>query len=334
MIIDNIIEVGLRGNKRIPYYKEKGIEIPTKIDKYGREVIDFSKKIYVRLEDMPEYSEAKVTIKCDYQEEGCRNEYQKCVGDYIKNNKNSIVNKDCCSNKKCQSKKTAECNMIRYGFEYHVNQPEIKKKIEETNVDKYGSKTIMGTEYFKEKVKETVTEKYGVDNISQLEEVKIKKAETFYKNGTIATSTQQRYIHKLLGGELNYANNTPSLDIAFPNEKIYVEYDGSGHDLNVKLGQITEKEFKEKEKKRRYYMKGLGWKEVIISSKKDRIPEDSIIFNMLSFAKDHFNNNHSWVQFDIDKEVVISSDGEKPYLFGKLKSYSSLRKELQDKEVS
>ena len=33
---------------------------------------------------------------------------------------------------------------------------------------------------------------------------KIKKAETFYKNSTVATSNQQRYLFDLLGGELNY----------------------------------------------------------------------------------------------------------------------------------
>lgn len=336
MVVNNIIEVGLRGNKSLSHYREKGYIIPTKIGKKGREVIDYSKKIYVKLEDMPEYSEAKVTVKCDYQEVGCRDIYQKKVGDYIKNNLNSVVKKDCCSNGKCQNKKTAECNLFNYGFEYHINQPEYKMKIEEDNMIKYGSKYLMGSDYFKEKSKETVEEKYGVNNVSQLEEVKIKKAKTFYENGTVATSRQQRHLHNLLGGELNYSNNTPSLDIAFPEEKIYIEYNGSGHDLNLKLGQITENEFLEKEKRRFYYMKNKGWKEIVIISRFDKIPEDAVIIEMIFFAKEHFDKNHSWIHFDVDNSIIISGAGKQPYSFGELKSYSKFRKEYatQHEEVS
>lgn len=336
MVIDNIIEVGLRGNIRIPYYREKGYDIPTKIGSKKVEVIDYSKKIYVKLEDMPEYSESKVSIKCDYQEDGCRDVYQKSVMDYLKNNVNSVVKKDCCSNKKCLSKKIAECNLINFGFDYHTNQPEHQAKVEETNMRKYGSRTIMGTDYFKIKTKETVNDKYGVDNISQLEEVKFKKAETFFKNGTVATSRQQRYLHVLVGGILNYANKTPSLDIAFPEEKIYIEYDGSGHDLNLKMGQITIEEFKDKEKRKYYYMKQLGWKGVTIISRIDRMPEDSVIVEMISFAREHFNQNHSWIHFDVDNSKIISSAGEQSYSFGKLKSYMKFRKEYATKfeEVS
>ena len=59
----------------------------------------------------------------------------------------------------------------------------------------------------------------------------------------MATSKQQLYIHSLLGGELNYCTGKCFLDIAFLDEKIYLEYDGGGHDLSVKLGNMSKEEF-------------------------------------------------------------------------------------------
>jgi len=64
-----------------------------------------------------------------------------------------------------------------------------------------------------------------------------------YKNKTGVSSYPQRYICNLLNGELNYPIGNLSLDIALLDNKIYIEYDGSGHDLRVVRGQLTEKEF-------------------------------------------------------------------------------------------
>jgi len=291
MLLTKEVEVGLRGNKRIPYYREKGYDIPTKIDKYNRVVVDYSKKLLVNVEDMPEYSELKVIVKCDYQEDGCRDVYPKNVADYFKNNINSTVHKDCCSNRKCQNKKTAECNLINYGFEFHLNQPDFIKRIKQTNLKKYGSETLFGSEYFMDKTKEVVKEKYGVENISQIDDIKIKKSETFYKNGSVRTSRQQRYIHQLFGGILNYSNSTPSLDVAFPENKIYIELNGSGHDLCVKMGQMTEQTFKQKELKRYQYLKRRGWKGIFINTPVDYLPSDEILL-------EEYNKALEWLKSD------------------------------------
>jgi hypothetical protein len=291
MLVSEWVEVGLKGNRRIPYYRDKGYEIPMMIGKKGKPVIDYSKTILVYINDMPQYSESKVLITCDYNEEGCRGTYEKNSGDYIKNNINSVVHKDCCSNRKCQVKKTAECNLINYGFEYHVNQEDFMKNTQKTNVERYGSPYVMGTDYFKQKTLEVLNNKYGVDNISQLEEVKIKKAETFYKNGSVKTSRQQEYLWRLLGGELNYANNTPSLDIAFPEQKVYIEFNGKGHDLCVKTKQMTQKEFDNRERRRYHYLKNLGWKGIFINSEQDYLPNDEVIINEINKALEWFKSN-------------------------------------------
>jgi len=190
----------------------------------------------------------------------------------------------------------------RYGEDYGINVPEIRNKIEKTNLDRYGSKCVFGSEYFKDKSKQTIQDKFGVDNVSQCEEIKMKKAETFYKNGTIATSRQQMYIHQLFGGILNYSNNTPSLDIAFPEDKIYIEVNGSGHDLCVKMGTMTQKEFEQRELRRYKYLKGHGWKGIFINTGRDYLPSDDVLLEEYRNALEWFKSTdkyHSHYNIDI-----------------------------------
>lgn len=284
MLLSKEVEVKLKGSKSIQHYISKGYEIPYKIDKNKRKVIDYSKNIIVKVEDLPKYSEVKVLVKCDYQEDGCRDEYYKNACDYIKNNIDNIVHTDCCTNRKCQFLKTIECNIINHGVKYTAQIPEVRQKTEQTNLNKYGSTNIFGSEYFKQNNKIMLNEKYGVDNVSQIDEIKNKKANTFYINGTIATSRQQRYLNKLFDGILNYSDNTPCLDIAFPDEKIYIEYNGSGHNLPVKSGRESQEFFDARERKRYYYLKDNGWKGIFINSEKDYLPSDEILISELNKA--------------------------------------------------
>ena len=142
---------------------------------------------------------------------------------------------------------------------------------------------------------------------------------TMYKNGTQQCSSQQEYIHQLIGGELNYPIKGSCLDIAFINDKLYIEYDGSGHDLGVKLESITQDEFDKKEKNRRYALYRSGWKEIRIISKKDYLPNDSIILEMIEYAKHYLNTGHSWIKFDIDNNLVKSSQFNIDYNYNELR---------------
>lgn len=201
-----------------------------------------------------------------------------------------------------------------YNVEHYSQTNEFKEKYKNTCLEKYGVEHIMQVEEFKNKSKETLFNnygvehalenkdilddmknniilKYGVENISQLQEVKNKKSKTFYDNQTVATSRQQRYLHKLLGGELNYSNNTPSLDIAFPDKKIYLEYNGSGHMLSVKCKKFTLEEFNKNEIKRYYALKRLGWKCIKINSFRDYLPSDKIIYEEINKAFEWFKSN-------------------------------------------
>jgi glutathione peroxidase-family protein len=185
----------------------------------------------------------------------------------------------------------------RYGIEHNSHSKIFRDKAKNTMNERYGVDYASQNPEIADKIKKSLQDKYGVTNISQIQSVKIKKAETFFKNGTIATSNQQRFLHELLGGELNYSNQTPSLDIAFPNERVYIEFNGSGHALCVKMGQMTQQEFDNKERRRYYYLKNQGWKAIIINSQRDYLPEDDIILREIEKAKEWFateeiGNNH------------------------------------------
>ena len=88
----------------------------------------------------------------------------------------------------------------------------------------------------------------------------------------IRTSRQQRILNSIYGGVLNYSECPYYLDIFFEEEKIYLEYDGSGHKLSIKLGTKSIDQFECNEKKRREFLKEKGYKEFRILSSDDLLP--------------------------------------------------------------
>jgi len=177
------------------------------------------------------------------------------------------------------------------------------------------------------KFKEVYFLKHGVKNPFCQNEVRQKIANTFSKNNSVSTSKQQIYLHNLLGGELNYANDTPVLDIAYPDEKIYLEYNGGGHNLKVKLGIETEEEFKNKELRRYHYLKDKGWKAIFIDSNEDFLPKDNMIIDIIKIAKDYLSKDNKWIKFKIDENKVIY--GSK---LEEIFDYGQLRK-IKDKDI-
>ena len=139
-----------------------------------------------------------------------------------------------------------------------------------------------------------------------------------YVKNNFNASLQQIYLHKLFGGELNYPIGSACLDIAFIEDKIYLEYDGSGHDLSVKLGTITQNEFNEKEKRRKYALYRRGWKEIRIKSRRDYFPQDGVLLSMYQFALETLKNS-KYIIFDIDNETVEYNNQVFTYNYGKLK---------------
>ncbi len=177
----------------------------------------------------------------------------------------------------------------KYGVENSFQNEDFQKKQVNTCLERYGVENVFQLEEVKNKSKQTMLNKYGVENALQNDEIKQRAIKnrviTLYENNSVPTSKQQEYLHNLLGGILNYPEDCFNLDIAFPNEKIYIEYDGGGHDLAVKIGRITEKQLKREDMKRYFILKKLGWKQICIKSPNDYLPIDEIIKKEIAEAK-------------------------------------------------
>jgi hypothetical protein len=169
--------------------------------------------------------------------------------------------------------------------------------------------------------------KYGVEHTLSDNEVWLKTRKTLYKNGNVPSSTQQDYLYKIFGGELNYLVENINVDILLDN-LIIIEYDGSGHDLSVKYCSITQEQFNKKEIRRSYFLKNKGYKIIRIISTKDKLPLDDTLLLMLDYAKEYLSTNHSWIHFDIDNQKIITSQYIINVDYGKLRKIKS--KDIED----
>lgn len=210
----------------------------------------------------------------------------------------------------------------KYG-DYYTKTDEYKEKYKESCMKRYGVENAFQSEEVKEKSKETMIRKYGVDCLMKIpEEAKrrTKKAmKTKSKMGILPSSRQQEYLHNLYGGVKNYVVDNCALDIALLDEKIYIEYDGSGHNLRVQFGECTIEEFHKKELRRKYFLLKQDWKEIRIISQKDKIPNDEVLNEMLKISKEWFSKNHTWIKFNIDNNTIETSKEVKKYNYGNLR---------------
>lgn len=267
----------------------------------------------VKVEDLTNGSHFRILIRCDY----CQKVFPKQYYNYLKRKETEIVNMDCCA--KCQPIKVKEVNRIKYNVESSTQRPDVREKIGTSLNERYGVTNPVEIPEVLEKTKKTNLERYGVEYTLQSPEIRHKGVQTMYKTGNAPTSKPQKYIHSIIKGELNYPMGKSSLDIAYPDEKIYVEYDGGGHWLSVVYGSETQEEFDTRQRKRSYFLKSKDWKEIRIISKKDLLPNEDTLIKMISLAKDIFRKGRSWVYFDIDNGIIKYRDYESIFDFGELK---------------
>ena len=212
---------------------------------------------------------------------------------------------------------------------------EIQDKIKATNLERYGHECVLQSEEIKKKTKETMMERYGVDNAMKSEEIRTRfyeklqgmneletivspngKISYFYKK--MPCSENQKHLWDLYGGELNcFIENKYSVDILL-NDKIYFEYDGTGHNLSVNFGHITEKEMRLKEIRRYQFLKQRGYLQIVFKSlTKRNLPSDEIMLSILKYAQNYFslNPNQHWIEFDYDNLQIRTKENTFPYDF-------------------
>ena len=170
-----------------------------------------------------------------------------------------------------------------------------------------------------QRVEAIFLEKYGFKSVLSSPKIREKIRQSLFNNGTAPRSNQQIYINQLIGGKLNYPVKNLSLDIAFPEEKLYIEYDGGGHENSIVFGNVTKKEFDNNQRNRTYGLLRSGWKEIRIISNNDNLPSDTKILEILSYARTYLNQNHHYIKFDIDNNKIINSQGEFDFDYGELR---------------
>ena len=339
--------------KSINYFRNKGYDA------------QWHKELVVDVNDLNENSKIKVNCNCDYCNNPIRITYQK-YNQVMSSNVPKIVCKNCikfkreesnmitygvkntfeleetknkikkyflenygvenyAQTKECKEKFVSTC-LQRYGVEHPLQNKEVRDKLENTCMQIYGTKFSSQSPKVKETYKNNMAKKYGVNYPMQLPEVKRKSAVTFAKNQTVSTSKQQIYLHSLYGGELNGVVSHYNCDIVFREDKQIIEYDGGGHFLGVKIGIDSTEDSQKKEMIRDKQIKSEGFRIMRIISRKDYLPSDSILLQMLQYARDFFTQNpqRSWISFDIDSSRVYNayhkgSEGGIPYDFGSLR---------------
>lgn len=249
MLLTKEVEVSV-GARNLAYYKEKGYDIPMCYsEKSCKFVVDFSKKITVKIEDLPPSSHIKIQYKCDNCGEVFTTEYAtwnqskyKDLGDLCKKcavkiklpqvmlDRYGFANS---ANVPSIQDKKKQTNLERYGNEwaiaseevkdkialtwlsnYQVNNPmkndEVKQKAINTNKIRYGGNSPMCDITVKEKSVATCIERYGVSNPYQSKEIQKKARETLYKNNTTPTSKAEKDICNILKEIYGEENCYPS----------------------------------------------------------------------------------------------------------------------------
>lgn len=308
--------------------------------KYGKEfVYDIGSIITIRVSDLSPCSHARVQCKCDYCGDQFNIEYVSYL-DHI----SGMVPKLACH--KCIGYKYKEVFLLKLGVENPSQLPEIQEKKRQTNllkrgvefpnqskevletmmnnnIEKYGVPYIMQVPEIVNKNRESRYKHYGDNDPLHSKETREKISQSLYKNNTISTSKQQRYINDLYNTKLNYPLKYWNVDMYDEQSNIYIEYDGTGHDLNVKFGELTLDQFKERETTRFYSLRQDGYKMMRIISAHDLLPSDTILLKMLDDAKQYFANypEHSWINYDIDNSLVRNAENKDgvPYFYGELR---------------
>lgn len=214
------------------------------------------------------------------------------------------------------------------GYDYPSQSPDVREKMVQSCIDHYGVSNPQLSSEVRKQSEKTCLERYGYKTPLQSSEIKSKIAQTSYKNGTVPTSKQQFYIFNLYRltddmVQLNYPISHFNADICFLNEKLDIELDCGGHNLSVKIGQLTQEQFNKKELIRDRVIKNEGYKLIRIKSKTSKLPCDEILLQMLFEARNYFYQypNHSWIEYDIDNSIVRNAEYKNGvrYNYGKLR---------------
>lgn len=158
----------------------------------------------------------------------------------------------------------------------------------------------------------TTWTRYGVEHPFYLNEYKDKWIEARRKTGwETPCSRPQQYLAYLLNGEVNVRIKEIGgfVDIILKDEKIVIEYDGSGHFLGEFFGKYTREEKMQADYERDLILRSLGYKIIRIESENDFLPSDEVILKQIEDIKQYFKESGK----EFFKWVIPKSKKDKRY---------------------
>lgn len=240
----------------------------------GYHFTNYRNTFKVLVKDLIPHAATKVLIKCDFCGKITQKSFYRCQ---------NICN---CSDKECIKKRKELTNLKKYGVKYAWQAPQVKLKIIEV-----------------------LKRKYGVEHVSEIPFIHEKIFNIKHHNKSIATSKQQNRLCKLFNGVLNYPFSNWAIDIALVDDKIAIEYNGSGHDLSVQRNWLTQEEFEQKELERKNTLIQKKWKVITLISNNDELMTNNNLLKLLEFCKYQFNQyNKDYIIIDFDKNQIITDD--------------------------
>ena len=326
MLISETIKIRI-ASRNYKYYRDKGYIF----EKVG-DIID------VKVEDLPPKTHAKVKVKCDicgkiferkcekrnkgtYQNfdtccRKCTEEYNKivCKEKYgMENPMQSPIIKEKAVNTNIErygvknpmqlkevKDKVTKTLQERHGVSYPIEVEGAKDRAKLTFMEHYGVENPMQSKEIRDKTTITNIEKYGVENPMQNPDIVAKGVATKFERGAQKTSKGQKLICDYVGGLLNYPLYNISLDIALLDEKIDIEYNGGGHDLCVKLKDMSKEEFNAREDKRRQRITDFEWNIIEICNPKDKDFSKDEIMDFIVHCKEKFKStNTNYITLDL-----------------------------------
>ena len=249
---------------------------------------------------MQKESEIVIQVQCDY----CGAIVEKTIAKYNRGHKNGC-NKDACN--KCKSKKIQDVMSTKYGVNNAMKVEDFKSHMQHTVRQKYGVDNVAHLDSIKQKRKNTNIERYGVENPMQNESIQEKHhIHQFYKNNSyVVSSKPQEELCSILHGILNYPIGKYFADILL-SDNIVVEYDGSGHDMSVRMGRITYEDFIDKENKRIEYFINNGFKIIKLITRKDIVYSKDIMERIINECKELLIYNNV-IYYNLDSQLILET---------------------------
>lgn len=329
MLITEFVEIKIRKDN-IDYYKAKG---------YSGELREIIK---IKVKDLQPKSDKKVTYECDC----CKKEIEVRYEDFLKKEKReySELGVFCDS---CSKKVKSEWEKKNFPDKRKERYLVIKKKKEQTLIKRYNVDNPMKSEAIRNNYKNNFIKKYNTDNPMKVREFREKlnknmgnnnlkvyysvNGKEYYKFNSVSCSKTQKHINELYNGELNHLINYQYFVDVLLEENIYCEYNGSGHSLSVIFGKISQKDFDNREYKRYYALKQLGYKQfLIIKQKTNKKITDEVWLFLKKVALSYFKvyTEENWINFDIDNSLIKTRIFSISYNYESPMTYSNLKNQL------